>query len=196
MDLLSDHYPVFCVLSKNVCFLNHKQAPVKPTFRDYTNFAPESFQVDLNNKLIEFIENDLSTANTLVLDTMYDKFINIIKQAIDEHAPMKIVSRKCQKLLERPWITQGLLVFIKRKRKMYKTHFLSKDENLISLYRIYANKLNKIIYIAKKTYFNKMFDKHKSNPRKTWQMIKSLLPNAKVSSPTINKIVVNKTNWN
>ena len=30
-DLLSDHYPVFCVLSKNVRFLNHKQAPVKPT---------------------------------------------------------------------------------------------------------------------------------------------------------------------
>ena len=22
-DLLSDHYPVFCVLSKNVCFFNH-----------------------------------------------------------------------------------------------------------------------------------------------------------------------------
>ena len=41
-----------------------------------------------------------------------------------------------------------------------------------------------------------MFDKHKSNPRKTWQMIKSLLPNAKDSSPTINKIVVNKTEIN
>ena len=29
-----------------------------------------------------------------------------------------------------------------------------------------------------------------------WQMIKSLLPNAKDSSPTINKIVVNKTEIN
>ena len=65
---------------------------------------------------------------------MYDKFINIIKQAIDEHAPMEIASRKRQKLLERPWITRGLLVSIKRKQKMYKTHFLSKDESLISLY--------------------------------------------------------------
>ena len=41
-----------------------------------------------------------------------------------------------------------------------------------------------------------MFDKHKSNSRKTWQMIKSLFPNAKDSSPTINKIVVNKTEIN
>ena len=195
-DLLSDHYPVFCVLSKNVRFLNHKQATVKPTFRDYTNFAPESFKVDLNDKLIEFIKNELSTANTLVLDTMYDKFINIIKQTIDEHAQIKIASRKRQKLLERLWITRRLLASIKRKQKMYKTHFLSKDENLISLYRIYANKLNKIKYLAKKTYFNRMFDKHKSNPRKTWQMIKSLLPNAKDSSSTINKIVVNKTEIN
>ena len=79
---------------------------------------------------------------------------------------------------------------------MHKTHFLSRDENLIPLYSVYANKLNKIKLIAKKTYFNKMFDKHKSNPRKTWQMIKSLLPNAKDSSPTINKIVVNKTEIN
>ena len=31
-DLLSDHYPVFCVLSKNMRFLNHKQVTVKPTF--------------------------------------------------------------------------------------------------------------------------------------------------------------------
>ena len=127
---------------------------------------------------------------------MYDKCNNIIKQTIDEHASFKIASRKRQKLLERPWITRGLLVFIKRKQKMYKTHFLFKDENLISLHRIYANKLNKIKYIAKKTYFNKMFDEHKSNPQKTWQRIKSLLPNAKDSSPTINKIVVNKTEIN
>ena len=108
------------------------------------------FKVDLNDKLIEFIENDLSTAKMLVLDAMYDKSINIIKLTIDEHLPMKIASRKRQKLLQRPWITRGLLVSIKRKQKMYKTHFLFKDENLISQYRIYANKLNKIKYIAKK----------------------------------------------
>ena len=79
MDLLSDHYLAFCVFSKNVRFLNHKQATVMPTYRDYTNFTPESFKVDLNDKLIEFIKHDLSTANALVLDAMYDKFININK---------------------------------------------------------------------------------------------------------------------
>ena len=63
---------------------------------------------------------------------------------------MKIASRKRQKLLERPWITRGLLVSIKRKQKMYKTYFLSKNEKLISLYRVYANKLNKIKYTVKK----------------------------------------------
>ena len=62
--LLSDHYPFFCVCQK-LCinFLNQKQATVKPTYGDYTNFTPESFKVDQNIKLIEFIENDLSTAN-------------------------------------------------------------------------------------------------------------------------------------
>ena len=109
---------------------------------------------------------------------------------------MKTPSRKRQKLLERPCITRGLSVSIKRKQKMYQTHFLSKDKKLISLHRTYANKLNKIKYIAKKTYFNKMFDKHKSNLQQTWQMIKSFFPNVKESLPTINKILVNKTEIN
>ena len=63
-DLLSDHYPVFCVLSKNVRFHNQKQATVKPLYRDHTNFTPESCKVDLNANQIKFIENDLSTAST------------------------------------------------------------------------------------------------------------------------------------
>ena len=41
-----------------------------------------------------------------------------------------------------------------------------------------------------------MFDKHKSNLQKTWQMIKSFFPNVKESLPTINKILVNKTEIN
>ena len=72
---------------------------------------------------------------------------------------------------------------------MRKTHFLSKNENLILLYRTYANKLNKIKYIAKKTCFNKMFDQYKSDIQTTRQIIKSLLPNVKDSSPSIHKIV-------
>ena len=183
-------------MSKNIRFLNQKQAVVKSIYRNYSNFSSESFKVDLKDNLIEFVENYLSAASTLVLDAMYDKFINIIKQKIDEHAPMKFTVQKRQKLLERPSITWGLLVSIKRKHKMFKTHFLSKNENLISLYRIYANKPNKIKYKAKQTYFNKTFDKPNSIPRKTGQTIKSLLPNVKESLPTINKIVVNETEIN
>ena len=41
-----------------------------------------------------------------------------------------------------------------------------------------------------------MFDRHKCNSQKTWHMIKSLLPNVKEPWPTINKIVVNKTEIN
>ena len=43
-DLLSDHYPDFCVLSKNVRFLNQKPATPKQTYKDYTNSTPESFK--------------------------------------------------------------------------------------------------------------------------------------------------------
>ena len=64
---------------------------------------------------------------------MYDKFINIIRQTIDKYAPIKIASRKRQKLHKRPWITQGFLVSIKRKQKMYTTDWKNRRSHRVFL---------------------------------------------------------------
>ena len=56
---------------------------------------------------------------------------------------MKLASRKRQKLLKRPWLSKGILISIKRKQKMYKTHILSNNEKLITFYKKYCAKLNK-----------------------------------------------------
>ena len=78
--------------------------------------------VNLNKNTSE----NAASNKTLVLDAMYDKFINIIKLTIEEHAPTKIASQKRQKLLERFWITWGLLDSIKRKQKMFRLIFCLK----------------------------------------------------------------------
>ena len=38
-----------------------------------------------------------------------------------------------RKLLQKPWITKGLLTSIKKKRQMFKSHFLSGDVKCLNL---------------------------------------------------------------
>ena len=68
---------------------------------------------------------------------------------------------------------------MKKKQKMYKTHFLPNNESLIASYKNCAAKLYKTKYTAKKMFFGEKFD----------QTIEALLPNNKEALPTINKIV-------
>jgi len=46
-------------------------------------------------------------------------------------------------------------------------------------YKIFANKLTKSKNIAKRKYFENEIQKFKGNSRKTWELIKTLLPNKK-----------------
>ena len=56
---------------------------------------------------------------------IFNNFINIVKTAIDNHAPLKKLSRRQRKLKLKPWITRGLLFSIKHKQKLYLSHFIN-----------------------------------------------------------------------
>ena len=56
---------------------------------------------------------------------------------------------------------------IKKKQKLFKTHFLSGDQDKIRKCKLYSNKLNKVKELAKKNYFRAQFDLHKNNLKAT-----------------------------
>ena len=57
---------------------------------------------------------------------------------------------------------------------MYKSHHILGDETRKRECKVYANKLTKTL--AKKNFFAEELDKNKRNPRKTWELLRSLLP--------------------
>ena len=59
---------------------------------------------------------------------LFNNFVHIISHSIDTHAPLRAISRRMRKLLQKPWITKGLLTSIKKKRQMFKSHFLSGED--------------------------------------------------------------------
>ena len=77
-----------------------------------------------------------------------------MKDIVNKHAPLKKATNSKRKQLSRPWLTQGLLKSIKRKQKMYISHFFSKNPVKVKEYKQYSNLLNKMKAKAKEKYYN------------------------------------------
>ena len=98
------------------------------------------------------------------------------KQFIDKHAPLKLFSRRQRRLLKKPWITKGILISIRKKNSMIKSHFINGSESQKFIFRQYSNKLTKIKTASKRNYFKVELEKNKNDPCKIWNIIRSLLP--------------------
>ena len=144
-------------------------------YRDKSKFSSENFNEDLASQLEMHFENEpaLDVNN---FNTSYNKFIEIINKTVDQHVPVKKYSRKHQKLKNKPWITKGILVSIRNKNKMIKSHYLSHDKEKIKLYKTYSNKLTKLKTISKKKYYADEFPKCKNDARNAWKILRNLLP--------------------
>ena len=132
---ISDHLPIFCVIS-----MTSKKLNEKVFYRDYKQFNKEDYLQDLTR--IDW-NAKLNNVNNNINETTND-VIKTIEEISNKHAPVKEVPRSKLKQFTKPWITNGILKSIKTKQKMYYTHFLSNENNKIKLYKIYSNKLNKI----------------------------------------------------
>ena len=66
------------------------------------------------------------------------------KATTNTPAPLKLLSRKRKRLNSKTWINKGILISIKRKRKLYWRGYVNENEVAKSLYKIYANIFNKL----------------------------------------------------
>ena len=90
-----------------------------------------------------------------------------MKDIVNKHAPLKKATNSKMKQFSKPWLTQGLLKSIKRKQKMYRSHFLSQNSMKIKEYKQYSNLLNKMKTKAKDKYYNQYFQLYKENLKET-----------------------------
>ena len=101
---LTDHYPIFC--SIKLRFLPNKKSEPSMFQRDLHNFNKNAYCDDLHKSLYNFflINNNFNHDN---FNKLFSDFIEIIKSAIDHHAPFKKLSRRQRKLKQKPWISSS-----------------------------------------------------------------------------------------
>jgi len=77
------------------------------------------------------------------LSTLLISFENVLY----EHAPLKTLSKRHERIKSKPWLTKGLLPSIRTKNKLY-TNLQKKsvqDDHKWAEFRKYRNKLNHLI---------------------------------------------------
>ena len=114
----TDHLPIFCLVRPQPTRNNSN----KKYFRDYSKFDKEIYLDD--TKLIDWHEILNPEKN---LHEKVQEAINTLNKIVDKHALIKLASQSKQRQLNKPWLNKGILKSVKRKQKMYRTHFLSKD---------------------------------------------------------------------
>ena len=106
---------------------------------------------------------------------------------------MRKLTRKQQKLINKPWICRGILESIKTKQKMYLSHFVKGILEQKQLYKKYANKLTKVKFAAKKLYYRHKLETSINNTSEVWRIIKSLLSSSRSNTSLPQKLKHNNT---
>ena len=109
------------------------------------------------------------------LDTnaAFNNLYKKLKWAYDRAFP----KRKITKIYHtrKPWLTEALKNSIKIKNKMYISYQKCGSSYNEIKYKDYKNKLNKLIKLAEKKYYQDKLEINKSNMKKTWGIIKEVI---------------------
>ena len=92
--------------------------------------------------------------------------------------------------MNKPWITKDIYVSIRHKKRMYRSHYICVDDAMKKVYKkIHSNKLIKTKATAKKLHYENELKKHANNPKKTWELLRTLLPGYNSKSATLPESV-------
>ena len=153
---VSDHFSQFCVCRP----LGGKIKLQKIVTRDFSKFSEEKFINDLSQLNWESAVSE----STNDVNKSFSTFYNKLNRIVNKHAPIKTISKRKAKQLNKPWITKGLRVSIKKKNEL----FFSCDK---SKYKIYRNKILTLSRLSKKLYYHDYFMTNSNDIKRTWEGI-------------------------
>ena len=168
---ISDHLPIFTVIKLSVYRHDHN---IQFEKRDYNVKNVQMFKDRLRN------ENWDEVCISDDVNVSYRSFVNRFVSLYDECIPKKLITKcKNSKTPKSPWITNALLKCINRKNSLYKKSLNKPTDTNISKYKMYRNKLNISLRLAKQNHFSSLLEKEKHNMKNTWKILNSVLRSSK-----------------
>ncbi len=156
---ISDHFPIFLSADLEVPKLPKERKQI----RDYRQFDSVTFAND--------VKNAINIDNKDDVNCYYDSLMAGLNELADIHAPIRTQSIKQARLEMKPWITPGLLTSIRKKNKLYHTHFINGTSAQRVKFKEYNNTLTRLKEQSKRDYLKQKFDEVKGNMKKSWQLV-------------------------
>ena len=179
---LTDHLTNFLIFNKFASL----PCNVKLYKRDYSTLDQQALISEIQS--IEWQDVFASDSNPT---SMFSSFYSKVSGVIDRHIPIKQLSRRELKLKSKPWITPALRKSIHVKNNLYKKFIKTKSIYYHTRFKLYRNKLNHLLKISKKQYYNQYFFDNISDGKKIWKGIKQIIHFKPTTSQKFIKIVEN-----
>ena len=180
---ISDHYSTLSKFS-TVSFHDKKLKNVyKRKFK--LNIEEENnFISDLNTLLNNDVIKSLCSCPSIMAKILLQSYQNLI----NKYFPLKKVSKKALKFINKPWLTKGLKISIKNKNRLnYKLRkkYTEKAEKHFKRYRNILTKLKKKAF---NTYYAEKAAAAKNNVSKTWAIINEVIKRKKRKGSAITRM--------
>ena len=124
-------------------------------------------------------------------DDAYNCFIKEYSSLFDKACPIKNIRATSKYIKREPWITDGLMISIINKSKLYRKKINKPNEHNVNMYKVYCNIFNKIKRAAKAKYYTDMLDLHKHNIKETWAVLRQVMNKSKQSVKLPKTFIVN-----
>ena len=165
---LSDHLPVFTYFG-NETLTRRREKKIRT--RVINAISLEKFNETLSNTNWSLFikEDDPNEA--------YNDFISEFSRIYEVCFPLKVVKCKQMNKFYSPWLSRGLFKSINKKNTLYKQFVRSPTTSCELKYKTYKNKLNHLIRIAKRTYYDSKLEDAKNDLRATWKLLNEVKNN-------------------
>ena len=175
---ISDHYPVFYLMLKPNSSKNDNENYYIAREINPTNIAQFCAAIEEIDWQCVTTESDSQAAFTIFHEQLMNKY--------NASFPKKRYKKSYHN--RKPWLSSTLKECIKRKNKLY----ISAKRNRISneIYKNYKNRLSHLLKVSEKQYYQESLEKHRSNMRKTWEIIKMVI-NKNKNKTTNSEFLVN-----
>lgn len=178
---VSDHFPIYTITKKKICDLKSHQKRIY--CRKYNEKAILNFKADLREQDWSLIEREGCP------NKAFFEFDSIFLRLYDHHFPLVEVKIKEKSLLS-PWITKGIKRSSKMKQLLYDKFLKKRDDASLKAYKDYKKSFENVKKHSKYLYYQENLEKHKSDIRRTWQIIKEIVGRVKVKNNQLPSRIV------
>ena len=159
--------------------------------RNMSKFDSEECNAELDATINKFVAT-LPTITKANFNNEFERLTQLVKKVFNKHAPTEKLTRKANKLRNKPRITKGIYQSIRNKQRLYKSHFRNGTLEKKAYYKKYANKLTHVKEKAKVAYYKNEFETQKHDQKKNWQTIGTLLNSCKKRKTECPTKLINK----